>query len=43
MVLRRFRLRSKVVDLPALKSSLQPHGELHVPHAKVEAFDCTVC
>ena len=25
-------------NLAALKSSLQPHGELHVPYAKVEAL-----
>ena len=34
-------VEAKWSNLTALISSLQPHAEL--PHAKVKAFDCTVC
>ena len=42
MVLRRFRLRSKEVNLAALKSSLQPHGEQKLKHLTAQFTDESV-
>ena len=41
MVLRGFRLRSKVVEPDCPQIITASHAEL--PYAKLKAFDCAVC